>query len=216
MNEKTISRAFLMLLLGSTLCSCATASRGSHTIFKVETVPEGAKVVTDLVYKGDTRNREGSNEGAVIYYGCDATPCGIKLPRRSDFNVMAIKSGYQPSTYAVFKERNKMASRKTETTSAGIVATGAVLGGVTAASVAAEYGIIGAVLFPPGAVVASSMILAAPVAGAATGVDLASGALIDLVPNPLQMQLKPEVSPEDTEQLINAFVNSRRQRKEAH
>lgn len=190
--------------------SCATATRGSHTIFKVETVPAGAKVVTDLEYKGSRDKIENAKQNETIYYGCEATPCGIKLPRRSDFNVMVLKPGYQPATSAVIKERNKMAARKSEVVGAGVMATGVALGGAAAASAAAEATIFSQLFFPPAAVGASVVLLAVPVAGAVTGVDLASGALIDLRPNPLRVELKPEISEEETEELLTAFMNSRR------
>lgn len=196
------------------LVSCATATRGSHTIFKVETVPAGARVVTDLKYEGNQDKYEGVQEGDTIYYGCEATPCGIKLPRRSDFNVMVVKPGFQPKTYAVFKERNKMAARKSESAGMGVMAGGVVLGGIAVADAAASATVLSELFFPAAVAAPAMVVLAMPVAGAATGVDLATGALIDLRPNPLQMDMVPEVSPDDTDFLVNAFINSRRIRKE--
>ena len=201
-------------LMALALASCATATRGSHTIFKVETVPTGAKVVTDLVYKGNPAKIANAKEGETIYYGCEATPCGIKLPRRSDFNIMILKPGYQPATTAIIKERNNMQAQKSEVAGAGVMATGVVLGGAAAAS-AAEASLISQFFFPPAAVGASVVIMAIPIAGAVTGVDLATGALIDLRPNPLQLELKPEASEKETEELIAAFLNTRRIHNEA-
>jgi len=196
MKRLRLASTLLIGVVAGMLTSCATATRGSHTIFKVETVPAGAKVVTDLVYKGDPQDIEGAKPGETIYYGCESTPCGIKLPRRSDFNIMILKEGHQPATTAVFKERNKMQARKTEKTGLGVMATGVAIGGVATASAVAEA------------------TLLMPVAGTATGVDLASGALIDLRPNPLQVELKPEVTAQETDELIAAFMNSRRIRNE--
>ncbi|NNC38027.1 MAG: hypothetical protein EX271_07130 [Acidimicrobiales bacterium] len=215
MNLKHGGRILVATVFGLLLTSCATATRGSHTIFKVETVPDGARVVTDLKYEGDPAKFDGVKQGETIYYGCEATPCGIKLPRRSDFNVMVIKPGYQPNTYAVFKERNKMQARKSEATGMSVMAGGVVLGGIAVADAAASATIFSEIFFPAAAAGPAVVILAMPVAGAATGVDLATGALIDLRPNPLQMDLVREVSPEDTDFLVSAFMNSRRIRNEA-
>ena len=214
MRKPGLASTILVAMMAIMLASCATATRGSHTIFKVETVPEGAKVVTDLVYKGDPEDIEGAKPGETIYYGCESTPCGIKLPRRSDFNIMILKDGFQPATTAVFKERNKMQARKSETTGLGVMATGVAIGGVATVSAVAEATIISELLFPAAATAPAFVILAMPVAGAVTGVDLASGALIDLRPNPLQLELKPETSTAESEEFISAFMNSRRVRKE--
>lgn len=214
MNLMRGHQLFVSAFCALFLVSCATATRGSHTIFKVETVPAGARVVTDLKYEGDPTDYEGVQDGETIYYGCEATPCGIKLPRRSDFNVMVIKPGFQPKTYAVFKERNKMQARKSEATGLGVMAGGVVLGGIAVADAAASATFLSELFFPAAATGPAVVILAMPVAGAATGVDLATGALIDLRPNPLQMELVPEVSPVDTDFLVSSFLNSRRIRRE--
>ena len=210
MNWQRISKLMAGLALAIVLPACATASRGSHTVFKVETVPANAKVVTDLEYRGDISKVENAMAGEIVYYGCDATPCSIKLPRRSDFNIMIVKPGFQPATTAIIKERNKMAVRKTEAAGAGVVGTGAVVAGVATASAVASETVFSSIFFPAALTAPAVMVMAMPVVGAVTGVDLASGALIDLRPNPLQVELKPEVSEAETKELIAAFMNSRR------
>ena len=97
---------FPLVLLFSTaiFSSCATVSRGSQTYFVIETVPSGAKVSTDLLNQS-----EGINE----YYGCAATPCKINMSRRSQFNVMLTKEGYEPFFYIVREKEHTKSLKKT-------------------------------------------------------------------------------------------------------
>jgi hypothetical protein len=113
------------------LSGCATITRGTTTAFTVETIPSGATVAT------------------TNGYGCLATPCTFKMPRKSEFTVTITKPGYKTYTGSVV---TKIAG------AGGAGMAGNVLVG----------GLIG------------------------VGVDASSGAMLDLVPNPLKVTLEPE------------------------
>lgn len=65
------------------LTGCATVTRGTNDAWVVETTPSGASVKT-------------SNG-----YFCDATPCAIKMPRKSIFTAEISKPGYRSVTVSV-------------------------------------------------------------------------------------------------------------------
>lgn len=118
-------------LLGTLLicAGCATVTRGTNEVLEIITVPAGAQVALS---NGD---------------GCDSTPCGIKLSRRSELTAKISKSGCRPVQV-------KVTNRTSET--GGAAMAGNVLIG----------GFIG------------------------LGVDAASGATQELVPNPINVKLK--------------------------
>lgn len=116
------------------LSGCATITRGTNTTFTIETMPSGATVST------------------TNGYGCLATPCTFKMPRKSEFTVTVTKPGYKTYTGSVV---TKVAG------AGGAAMAGNVLVG----------GLIGA------------------------GVDASSGAMLDLVPNPMKVTLEPEGAP---------------------
>ena len=62
-----------------------------------------------------------------------------------------------------------------------------------------------------GIIAASGLIVAGavPFYGAASGIDLATGASTDITPNPLNVKLIPETTPEETAALIEAFFRTR-------
>lgn len=66
-----------------TLPACATIVRGSNTDWNVQTNPSGARVVT------------------THGYSCNATPCALKMPRKSSFQATITKPGYKTVTATV-------------------------------------------------------------------------------------------------------------------
>jgi hypothetical protein len=113
------------------LAGCATVTRGTSDVFVVNTDPSGAAVKT-------------SNQ-----FACDETPCSLKMPRKSEFEVTITKKGY--------KTWQGHVTHKVATAGGAGMAGNVLLGGL-----------IGA------------------------GVDVASGAMMDLVPNPLTVKLEVE------------------------
>lgn len=125
----TPKNAWVLLSTLLICASCATVTRGTNEVLEINTVPTGAQVALS--------NGEG----------CDSTPCGIKLSRRSELTVKITKSGCRPVNV-------KVTNRTSET--GGAAMAGNVLIG----------GFIG------------------------LGVDAASGATQELVPNPINVKLR--------------------------
>ena len=106
-----IAAAFCAVL---TLPACATVTRGTNTAWEVTSTPPGARVET--------------TNGHM----CAATPCSIKMPRRSEFVATLTLPGYAPATVSV---TNKIA------TGGGVAMAGNVLvGGIIGAGVDAGSG----------------------------------------------------------------------------
>lgn len=124
---------FIVLLAFSVsnicITGCATVTRGTKDVLEINTTPAAAQATT-------------SNG-----FAC-ATPCALKMPRRSEFDVDISKAGYKPV-------RVHVTSKVSGQGGAGMA--GNVLVG----------GIIGA------------------------GVDMGTGAMLDLVPNPINVTLEP-------------------------
>jgi len=107
------SRALLIAAIAASSAACATITRGTKQDYAVQSEPSGAVVKT--------------NHG----YSCD-TPCTMKLPRKSEFDVTVSKTGYKPFTTRV---TNSMSGRGT----AGLVGN-AVVGGFIGIGVDAVSG----------------------------------------------------------------------------
>lgn len=169
--------------------------RGPNVAFKVATEPPGAEVTTDLVSKKARRNKDLTEDDANYFLGCAPTPCEFQVSRRSEFITEVSLEGYHTATIEITSGLGGGNS--------AVSATGAV---VVAGSV---YGTIyGVASFIP-AIFGSSMNAGAAAAAtqAATGVgvlflgvDVASGAMLSVRPNPLVLVMIPdnEPLPEDT------------------
>ena len=112
------------------LCACASVTRGSTDAWEVSSDPIGAKV--------ETTNG----------HFCEATPCAIRMSRKSEFVATVTKPGYRPATITV--------THKTAKAGAAGMAGNVLIGGL-----------IG------------------------VGIDSATGATQDLVPNPAFVKLEP-------------------------
>ena len=98
-------RNFLVLVASVTLLpSCATMLRGVNDELIIETDPPGATVVTD-------RSLGKNKDGSIRYARCEATPCTIKMPRRSEFLMTIEKDGYEPVEIGVTGSMKKEALR---------------------------------------------------------------------------------------------------------
>jgi hypothetical protein len=104
----------LALCAALTLPACATVTRGTNTAWEVTSSPSGAHVTTSNGYQ------------------CQATPCSIRMPRRSEFIATLTLEGHDPATVTV---TNKVA------TGGGVAMAGnVVLGGIIGAGVDAGTG----------------------------------------------------------------------------
>ena len=208
------------------MSACATAIRGTTTEFSVATEPSGASVTTDLETFASRQNtmrlkRSGDYDEATAepeFYTCAPTPCSFEVSRRSEFLVTVNLDGYHPATVQVtsgFGEQGQAVS----TAGAIAVASGAYL--VTVATYtsfyATLYGVASALTYGlasygAGATAGAGVVAASGAAtgllfgGLMLGVDLASGALLDLSPNPVILVLVPEEKPfpTDTDEIIDS------------
>jgi hypothetical protein len=67
----------------ATLGACATVTRGTSTNFDVNTNPTGAAVQT------------------THGFSCPATPCSMRMPRKSAFQAIITKPGYKTTTVSI-------------------------------------------------------------------------------------------------------------------
>jgi hypothetical protein len=96
------------------LSACATVTRGSNDAWSVTSEPTGARV--------ETTNG----------HFCAATPCAIRMKRKSEFTATVTKAGYKPATIAV--------THKTSGAGAAGVAGNVLLGGIIGLGVDAATG----------------------------------------------------------------------------
>lgn len=112
-----LNKIIILAALGvatSLTSACASVTRGTKTAWEVTSTPPGARVET-------------SNG-----FHCQATPCSIKMPRKSEFIATLTLDGYQPATVTV---TNKVS------TGGGVAMAGNVLvGGIIGAGIDAGTG----------------------------------------------------------------------------
>lgn len=174
-----IAKHILIIAMGTTLLpSCATLLRGVNDELIVDTDPPGAVVTTD-------RKLKTNRDGTIVYAGCDATPCTIKMPRRSEFLMVIEKEGYEPIEIGVDSSLKKEALRSNLASSgkAGLAF------GVSTVVAFSGYASSTGALATGGIAVAG--IATAGILGTTLIVDGASGALLNLNPNPIVLELPP-------------------------
>lgn len=99
-----LARLIAVLCAGSSLAACATVTRGSEDAWVVNSEPSGAKVETTNGHQ------------------CPATPCAIKMKRKSEFTATLTKPGFKPATVQV--------THKTAGAGAAGVAGNVIVGGI--------------------------------------------------------------------------------------
>ena len=97
-----------------TMAGCATMTRGTKDVWEVTSEPPGARV--------ETTNG----------MSCAATPCGLKMSRKSEFTATVSKPGYKDATISV---TNKVAGA-----GGAAMAGNVLLGGIIGAGVDASTG----------------------------------------------------------------------------
>ncbi len=102
--NRRLVRLAAILCAGSSLAACATVTRGSEDAWVINSEPSGAKVETTNGHQ------------------CPATPCAIKMKRKSEFTATLTKPGYKPATVQV--------THKTAGAGAAGVAGNVLVGGV--------------------------------------------------------------------------------------
>lgn len=210
----------VMLASLLTVSGCATVIRGTKDKFVVITEPEGASVTTDLLTPGSKKavrkyeramerlkaGAEAPPEPELVYFACEPTPCDFKVSRKSEFSVTIEKEGYHSATVEVTSGFGK----KGPTTSAGGAAVSATGAYVVSYSVFSTVSTMFSTLLTLGASTSNTGVSAAATGvslgfGAVLiGVDLVSGAMLDLRPNPLVLILVPidQPRPDDQTEII--------------
>jgi hypothetical protein len=102
------------------LCACASVTRGSTDAWEVNSDPIGARV--------ETTNG----------FSCDATPCAIRMKRKSEFVATVIKPGYKPATISVTHKTAKAGAAGM----AGNVLVGGLIGVVVDSSTGATQDLV--------------------------------------------------------------------------
>lgn len=168
------------------LCACATAFRGTSDEMVVNTDPEGAKVTTSLETPKSKRARRKNADLEPVYYGCDATPCEFKMPRRAMFLMTIEKDGFEPVTIGV---EGKFGKKSMAINMGGGAATAAFMGAGAAATVSGLSSLGGAATAGGGAAAgaATAGLFMVPV-----GIDLMTGAMLNHNPNPVSIVLPPQ------------------------
>lgn len=96
------------------LSACATVTRGSNDAWSIASEPSGARV--------ETTNG----------HFCAATPCAIRMKRKSEFTATLTKAGYKPATVIV--------THKTSGSGAAGLAGNVLVGGLIGLGVDAATG----------------------------------------------------------------------------
>ena len=198
---------FVLFIAGFYLGGCATVARGSNTKMVVDTQPQGAKVYTDLETKESRRLRKSDPDLDAVFYGCPATPCEFKMPRRSLFIMTIDHPDHDPIQVGVDHSLHK---ESLNANLAGSTGTGAAVG-VGAASFVAAIGGTGAIGTSAGAAViaGSAAVATAGVGAVSLGVDAATGALLNLNPNPVFIALPPQDTPIEVDPKIQVVLQKR-------
>lgn len=200
-----MKRQILLMAALVAVSGCATVVRGTKDKFVVITEPAGAVVTTDLMtpkskkafraYEKqlDYLRAEFLVKPELEFFECDATPCDFKISRRSEFTVTIEKEGYHTATIEVTSGFGKK-GRNVTAGGAAVTASGAYV--VTYAVGTALIETLSAVVTLGTATSNAGVSAAATGASAGLGltmigVDLMSGAMLDLRPNPLVVILVP-------------------------
>lgn len=217
------------------LASCATVSRSSQDHFRIDTVPQGARVITTLETQQSQEARKQNYALAPRYIECPSTPCAIPLPRRSEFIATVQHEGYAPAEIAIGYSTQRASGLADMGQLGGAAATGAATGAAagTMAVVTTQVssGILSAVSTTLGGPVFSAntagTVANATAAGLTTGlvvgvagiaIDSASGANLNLYPNPLVIKLAPEGAPvliDPNVQILRQSIMAEQARREA-
>lgn len=178
-------RLCLLLALIS-LSACATVSKGTHERVRFETTPPGARVVTEVETPASQSSRKRNPEKAKEFYSCEPTPCEIKLSRRINTIATLTYPDMEPLEFAI---TSGASARNLAPNVTGSAATGVAVGSLGVA-IGTGFGASAATSL---AVIAGpAAILAVGVGGSMALVDLASGAGLQLSPNPLIVTMVPK------------------------
>lgn len=190
-----------LTIIAIILSACSTVNRGSNDHFRIDTVPQGAKVTTSVIDDSQKKRRKKQygrsqyNIAGLPYHSCEPTPCAIELPRRSEFVVKVEHPEYEPTE--LFIRSTTMKGGTTINAAANLASasgTGLAVGGMLVAPYTAFSNLFA--LTSP-AVNTSGIASSGAAAGFGVGVgmiaiDMATGANLNLFPNPVVIELAPK------------------------
>ena len=170
-----LRRKIALLILSISLSACATLTRGTHEVVEINSEPVGAKAVSDI----QSNSQKNSIDGFI---GCEPTPCGLNLPRKSTPLITVSKDGYQEIKFKLIS---------TNSTSKSATPEGSIIAGIPPGSYAQagkptllkSIPIAGVIVFDAFATWGASAVL-----------DASTGAGRSLSPNPVTAFLAPEQS----------------------
>lgn len=165
MGSVMIKKTIILLGLTLSLNACATITRGTHEVVKINSEPVGAKVVSDI-----KSNNENNIDG---YIGCEPTPCELNLSRKSQPHITVSKEGYQSITFKLIS---------TNATTKSATPEGTIIAGLPPGSYAqaGEPDLLKSI--PVGGLIVLNSI---STWGASALLDAATGAGRSLSPNPV-------------------------------
>ena len=168
------SKKITLLLIGLSLSACATATRGTHEVVKINSEPAGARAISDIPNKTQNNNLEG-------FYGCAPTPCSINFSRRAEPVISIEKEGFQDIKFKVISS---------VATSSSSIPRGSIVAGTQNGS----HVVTGSPEFLKSIPVGGASIFGGVMSlGAGTLLDVATGAGLSLSPNPVTVFLAPEI-----------------------
>lgn len=170
-----MKRHLSFILVAGLISGCATATRGTHEVVKIESAPPGATILTNI----ETTNKALSLDG---FYGCEPTPCNLNIPRRINTVVTASKPGYQPIKFRIVGS---------VATASSALRTGTVVAGLPPGSYVVSGSPDALKRIPSGMQVVAGGIMTL---GAASVIDVTTGANLNLSPNPVTVVFAPLAS----------------------
>jgi len=194
---------FLSLFLLTHLSACATVSKGTHERVLFETMPPGAKVVTEVETKASKTARRKNPDLTPDFYSCEPTPCEIRLSRRTNTVATLTYPNMETLQFAI---TSGPSARNLAPNVTGGIATG-VAGGSLGVAVVTGFGASTASALS--VVAGPAALMALSVGGTMATVDLISGAGLRLSPNPLSIEMVPK----GTEVTIDPEIEKLRARK---
>ena len=189
-----ILKNLLLIISILMLTACSSINRGVYDNLRVDTVPQGAQVTVERRVISQSREIDRNSKDIYIEKTvCDATPCAIVVPRRSKLLVTVEHPGYETSEVYIGSVNKKGALGVSLVSN---TATLSAVGGLTGAWYAA-----GTSIYTLGLTNPSGSAYASGRAGIGLGlgvsmvaVDTATGANLNLYPNPVILGLAPEGS----------------------
>ena len=203
-----------LIIMAMLLSACSTVNRGYKDHFRIDTVPQGAKVTTSVIDNSQKKKRKNQygrfvDKNAITkYHSCEPTPCAIELPRRSEFVVTLEHPDYEPTELFIRSTTMKGG------TTANAAANLATASGTSFALVgmAASFSAAFTPLFSFGtqSLNASGIATTGATAGLGIGVgmiavDMATGANLNLFPNPVVIELAPKGTAVKIDPLVGLY-----------